>query len=149
LLLVPPPVVYAICFGLGLLCDWLVAWSPGWMGSAPARWGGGFCLAAAAILALCSAGLFWLRKTTVVPHGHPSRLVTGGPFSLSRNPIYVSLTAAYCGAALLTARAWPLVFLPGALAWMQLVVIPFEERRLREAFGDAYADYCRRVRRWL
>jgi protein-S-isoprenylcysteine O-methyltransferase Ste14 len=29
------------------------------------------------------------------------------------------------------------------------VVIPFEEARLRETFGEDYADYCRRVRRWI
>jgi protein-S-isoprenylcysteine O-methyltransferase Ste14 len=32
---------------------------------------------------------------------------------------------------------------------MNWVVIPFEEARLRETFGQDYVDYCRRVRRWV
>ena len=149
LLLIPPPLVYASGFGVGLVLDWLVPWSPGFLHSAPAWWIGWALFFAAGALACSCIGLFVLRQTTVIPHGQPSRLVTGGPFAVSRNPIYVSLTAAYCGAALVIARLWPLLLLPAAIAWMQVVVIPFEERRLRETFGQAYADYCRRVRRWL
>jgi protein-S-isoprenylcysteine O-methyltransferase Ste14 len=29
------------------------------------------------------------------------------------------------------------------------IVIPFEEARLRDTFGQIYVEYCRRVRRWL
>jgi protein-S-isoprenylcysteine O-methyltransferase Ste14 len=83
------------------------------------------------------------------PQNRPTRLVTGGPFAISRNPMYIALTLAYCAAAVLLARAWPLVVLAIPLCVIDRVVIPFEERRMREVFGEAYADYCRRVRRWL
>ena len=45
--------------------------------------------------------------------------------------------------------AWPLVFLPAPVLVMQFVIIPFEERQMREAFGRAWIDYCQKVRRWL
>jgi protein-S-isoprenylcysteine O-methyltransferase Ste14 len=149
LLLIPPPILYAAFFGVGLVLDRLAPWSPTWMQSEPARWIGGLATVAAAVLGPASLGLFWLRRTTVIPHGDPARLVTDGPFAISRNPMYVALTLLYCGAAILMARAWPLALAIGPVAVMQRVIIPFEERRLGEAFGRAYADYCRRVRRWL
>jgi len=149
LLLIPPPILYAAFFGVGLALDRLAPWSPSWMQGGLAHWIGSLCLLASAIFGVASLGLFGLRRTTVIPQGHPARLVTEGPFAISRNPMYVALTLLYCGAAILIARAWPLLLAVGPVAVMQLVVIPFEERRMSEAFGQAYADYCRRVRRWL
>jgi protein-S-isoprenylcysteine O-methyltransferase Ste14 len=149
LLRVPPPLQYAAFFGAGMLLDRLIAWSPLWMQSIVARWLGGLLLVLAALLALTSLGLLVINRTTVIPHAQPSRLVTGGPFAVSRNPIYVALTAAYCGAALLAARAWPLLLLPAPVAILDRMFIPFEEGQLRQIFGERYAAYCRRVRRWL
>ena len=149
LLLIPPPILYAAVFGVGLSLDRLVPWSPHSMQSAPARWIGWLCAIAAAVLGLASLSLFRLHGTTVIPQNRPARLVTGGPFAISRNPMYIALTFAYCAAAVLMARAWPLVVLPIPLCVIDRVVIPFEERHMREVFGAAYADYCRRVRRWL
>ncbi|MCL2453229.1 MAG: isoprenylcysteine carboxylmethyltransferase family protein [Alphaproteobacteria bacterium] len=149
LLFIPPPILYAAFFGAGLALDRLVRWHPAWMESAPARGLAWLSVAAAVGFGLGSLCLFWFRSTTVIPHGQPARLITGGPFAVSRNPIYLALTVGYCGAAVLAVRAWPLVLLAGPLIVMQLVVIPFEERRMQAAFGQAYADYCRRVRRWL
>ena len=149
LLRVPPPLQYAAFFGAGMLLDRLIAWSPAWMQSNAAQWAGGVLLVSAALLFLTSLGLLLINRTTVVPHARPSRLVTSGPFTLSRNPIYIAFTAAYCGAVLLLARVWPLLLLPAPLAIIDRVFIPFEEGQLRQIFGDRYADYCRRVRRWL
>jgi protein-S-isoprenylcysteine O-methyltransferase Ste14 len=149
LILLPPPLLYAVCFGLGMLLDRLLPWSPGWMHGRLVHWIGWLLLGAAAVLAISSAGLFWLRRTTIIPHGQPSRLITKGPFALSRNPIYVAVTVAYCGVALLTASPWPLVLLIAPVTYVHRIVIPFEEARLNETFGATYADYRRRVGRWL
>lgn len=149
LLLIPPPIMYAAFFGIGLALDRLAPWSPTWMHSEPTRWIGWLCVIASALLGPTSLGLFRLRRTTVIPHGRPAQLVTDGPFAISRNPMYVALTLLYCGTALLSAQAWPLVLAAGPIGIVQFVVIPYEERRLRDAFGEAYVDYCHRVRRWL
>jgi protein-S-isoprenylcysteine O-methyltransferase Ste14 len=100
-------------------------------------------------LGIASVGWLRWRRTTVLPHGQPTHLVTDGPYAMSRNPIYVALTCAYCAGAVLVARVWPLVFLVGPLLVMQQLIIPFEEQRMRAAFGERYEDYCRRVRRWI
>jgi protein-S-isoprenylcysteine O-methyltransferase Ste14 len=79
----------------------------------------------------------------------PTRLVTGGPFQHSRNPVYIGLAAIYTGIALLARARWPLLFLPGVLATIDRGVIEREERFLRHGFGEEYGRYLRRVRRWL
>ena len=44
----------------------------------------------------------------------------------------------------------PMLIAPvGFFSLMSLVFIPYEEGRLREAFGETYAAYSSRVRRWL
>jgi protein-S-isoprenylcysteine O-methyltransferase Ste14 len=149
LLRAPPPLQYAAFFGAGMLLDRLIPWSPDWMHRNATWWAGGILLVSAALLFLASLGLLLINRTTVVPHARPSRLVTAGPFALSRNPIYVAFTAGYCGAALLVARVWPLLLLPAPVAILNWVFIPFEEGQLSRIFRENYADYCRRVRRWL
>ena len=90
-----------------------------------------------------------MPRTTILPHGVVRRIVTSGPFRFSRNPIYAGMTAIYAGAALFLNMAWPLLVLPVVLAVVTSLVIVREERYLAAAFGEAYASYCRRVRRWL
>ncbi len=149
LLRIPPPVLYAAFFAAGLALNLVLHWSPCWIQTETARAFGGLLLAASGLFGLSSLGLFWLGKTTVVPYGRPARLIAAGPYALSRNPMYVALTALCGGAAIMIGCAWPLVFLPAPVLVMQFVIIPFEERQMREAFGRAWIDYCQKVRRWL
>jgi protein-S-isoprenylcysteine O-methyltransferase Ste14 len=78
-----------------------------------------------------------------------SRLVTGGPFRLSRNPGYLSFTLIYAGVAALRNSLWAILLLPAALAYMQRTIIAKEERYLERRFGEEYLSYKARVRRWL
>ncbi|MDP9241515.1 MAG: isoprenylcysteine carboxylmethyltransferase family protein, partial [Actinomycetota bacterium] len=87
--------------------------------------------------------------TTIVPHRPVARLLTGGPYGLTRNPMYTGLAMAYLGGALLAGTWLPLVFLPLALLCVRRLVIDPEERYLRGRFGADYAAYQARVRRWL
>jgi protein-S-isoprenylcysteine O-methyltransferase Ste14 len=107
------------------------------------------------LLALGAAFARWsfltMRKygTTADPTKPSTELATSGPFRLSRNPIYVAMTALYIGVALMANAAWPLILLGPLLLLMNWGVIRREERYLSERFGDAYAGYRSRVRRWL
>lgn len=93
--------------------------------------------------------LFHGASTTTVP-GQASRLlVTRGPYRLTRNPMYVGLTLAYLGEAALLRQIWPLAVLPLVLAYLQWMVIPLEETKLLETFGEEYETYRGRVRRWI
>ncbi|HEX4414726.1 MAG TPA: isoprenylcysteine carboxylmethyltransferase family protein, partial [Lacipirellulaceae bacterium] len=92
---------------------------------------------------------FRIARTTTVPGEASSRMVTWGPYRYTRNPMYVGLTIAYLGEALLLHQLWPIVVLPLAIAYVNWVVIPLEESKLQEAFGDDYVQYQARVRRWV
>jgi protein-S-isoprenylcysteine O-methyltransferase Ste14 len=83
-----------------------------------------------------------------VDRAQPGPLVTTGVFGLSRNPIFVAMIAMLWGSFLLVGT------LPMAVAAMLGSVlidrqIRHEEKFLAEKFGPAYADYCRRVGRYL
>ena len=101
--------------------------------------------------ALASWGLVIFRKarTTTVPGRTSSKLVTGGPYRRSRNPMYVGLVLAYLGEAGLLKQFWPIVLLPLVVAYLNWAVIPIEEARLTEAFGAEYERYRALVRRWI
>ena len=90
------------------------------------------------------------RAGTNVPRVQASTaLVTHGIYRVSRNPIYLGLTATYLGVALAIGSVWSLAFTIPVLAIMEFGVIRREERYLGEKFGAAYTDYRARVRRWL
>lgn len=149
LAVIPPPVQFAVAFLVGIGLDWLSPWRPAWMTAGLTHWAGLALTIAGCALAAAAAGRFVLRRTTLHPTGEPSRLVASGAHAWSRNPMYVSLTVIYVGVALALGRAWPLILVVFPWASMNWAVIPFEEARLRATFGQDYADYCRRVRRWI
>ena len=149
LVMVPPPLLYLAVFAAGLGVDTLLPWHPAWLRAPALHAIGWLALGLGAALAAGGIGALHRRHTTVIPFGQPARLVASGPFRISRNPIYLALTIGSAGAALLLARAWPLVLLPVPFAVMHRIVIPFEEQRLRATFGAAYDAYCRQVRRWV
>src|SRR5579863_9245314 len=146
---IPPPILYAGTFVVGWLIDRWVPCAPHWLRPAPLHWLGWALIVAGVLFAASAAGLFVRRRTTLHPGGRPAQLVTTGPFALTRNPMYVSLTLVYLGAALVLARLWPLLLVVLPWAAVNWLVIPFEEARLADIFGAAYAEYRRRVRRWL
>ena len=93
--------------------------------------------------------IFYRARTTRVPGETSSTLVTSGPYRITRNPMYVGLSIAYLGEAGIRHEVVPVILLPLTIAYLSLVVIPIEERRLYEVFGAEYARYRNRVRRWL
>jgi protein-S-isoprenylcysteine O-methyltransferase Ste14 len=106
-------------------------------------------LAVGAVVAGWGLVTFRRARTTTVPGQASSALVTWGPYQFSRNPMYVGLTLAYLGEAAILRQGWPVILLPLVLAYLNFVVIPVEEAKLSEVFGDAYDRYRSSVRRWL
>ena len=100
---------------------------------------------------LAGWGLVTFRRarTTTVPGQISAELVTWGPYSFTRNPMYVGLTIAYIGETFILQQIWPRILLLLVLAYVNWVVIPLEQRKLSETFGEEYARYQVRVRRWL
>lgn len=102
-------------------------------------------------IALAFAGIRNLvRAGTPVPTTQPTRsLVTTGIHGWTRNPIYLGMTIFYIAIGIAVRSPWVI----GLIVPLQLIlrygVIAREERYLAEAFGDIYADYKARVRRWI
>jgi protein-S-isoprenylcysteine O-methyltransferase Ste14 len=103
----------------------------------------GFALAGLALRAFRSAG------THVEPYLPATALVTTGPYRITRNPIYIGMTAVYLGAGLLSDSLWILLLALPVLGIMHFGVVLREEAYLAAKFGGRYRDYARRVRRWI
>jgi protein-S-isoprenylcysteine O-methyltransferase Ste14 len=105
------------------------------------------------ILGAALAAWGWLifrsKGTTRVPGEASSTFVTWGPYRFTRNPMYVGLAVAYLGEACIQHQVTPAILLPLVIAYLNRIVIPVEEDRLRAVFGPEYERYTERVRRWL
>ena len=148
LLLVPVPWVFVLGYLLGVVIE-LVRRSVPAGAFTGAGLAGGVVFAIGAIIAGWGLLTFRRARTTTVPGEKSAQLVTWGPYRFTRNPMYVGLTVAYLGEALILLQIWPLLFLPLVLAYVNWVVIPLEETRLLEVFGADYDRYRSRVRRWI
>ena len=108
-----------------------------------------------ALIALGLALMIWamvtLRRagTGFNPSDPTAVLVTDGPFRFSRNPMYLTLLLFQAGIATTFSLGWGFVLLP--VVWLALdrLVIVREERYLKALFGETFAGYRRKVRRWL
>jgi protein-S-isoprenylcysteine O-methyltransferase Ste14 len=145
----PPPFVYVAAFGAAWWLNLRIEFLIDGAGAGTRQSVVGVALLACGLVCMV-AGLatFVQARTAVIPHRPARQLVTWGPYRWSRNPMYVGLTIAYIGLSVVLNLAWPLVMLPLALVAM-FFIIRREERYLGAAFGDTYADYCQRVRRWV
>ena len=149
LLHVPVPWVFVLTYLVGVAMEF--AWPPRSGGAAGVSVGiaGGALFLLGAIVAGSSLVIFHRERTTTVPGRVSSRLVTWGPYRFTRNPMYVGLVLAYVGEAGILRQVWPLVLLPLTVAYVNGIVIPLEEARLKDVFLDEYEEYRSRVRRWI
>lgn len=147
---IPIPWIFVLTYLIGLGLQFLVPYPIHGAGILLASHiAGSVLLISGLLLAAWCLRIFRSMRTTTVPFKTSSKLVTWGPYRFSRNPMYVSLTLMYLGEAGVLAQIWPLFLLPFTEAYLQWIVIPYEERQLRESFGDTYKKFCSSVRRWL
>jgi protein-S-isoprenylcysteine O-methyltransferase Ste14 len=102
---------------------------------------------ATAGLAYSVWGIAYLRRSfSIIPEAR--RLVTGGPYSLSRHPVYLGEITTAIGVNLATGGLLAAI----AIAYFigcELLRIRWEERILATTFPDDYPAYARRVPRYL
>lgn len=101
-------------------------------------------------LSVTAVVLFRREGTELNPASTTNRkLVTRGPFSLTRNPMYLAIVITTLGIAFWVG-AWPMFLAPLAVFatanWMN---VPFEEASMRRQFGAEFDAYVSRVRRWI
>ena len=111
---------------------------------------------AAALIALGAALYVWcVWAFAVVGRGTPGlwdaprRVVAAGPYRWARNPIYIAAVLIVSGEAWLFLSVNLLLYAAGLAAACHLIVVGYEEPRLRARFGEPYQAYCRTVARWV
>lgn len=113
------------------------------------RWSGwivvfvGIAFDGAAILAMRRA------RTNILPHRGADRLLTTGPFSISRNPIYVGNTLLVCGLGVAFDSLWIVGAAFVAATLTHHLAILREEAHLEARFGEAFRAYRATVPRWI
>ena len=86
---------------------------------------------------------------TPAPVAPPERLVVGGVFRWVRNPMYVAVTTAILGQALLLGRVELAVYAVLFWAITAAFVRWYEEPNLQRRFGADFEAYRRSVPGWL
>jgi protein-S-isoprenylcysteine O-methyltransferase Ste14 len=108
-------------------------------------------------VAFCVAGLMLLFWSLVsfgrsfrvgIDDENPDKLVTGGLFARSRNPMYVAFWSILLGQFLVFPN-WLLLVYLAAATWLFNRQVRREEAYLAQRYAEQYADYCRRVPRYL
>ena len=104
--------------------------------------------AGAAIGASASIILWATRAAGTVDLAEPDRLVTGGPYALTRHPMYEAWTTIYAAMAVALRNGWIALFLPALLALVHRDTCR-EDRRLSERFADQHDVYARATSRYM
>jgi protein-S-isoprenylcysteine O-methyltransferase Ste14 len=145
-----PPVIAAGAVILGLLLRW--AWPmplvPEGMRHA-VRLGGLFLIAAWLALAISAVVTFRRAGTTPNPTKPTTALAFGGPYTFTRNPMYLGLVLFVLGAGLVMNSIWLILMAAPVAYLLRNAVILKEEQYLERKFGAAYTEYKARVRRWI
>ena len=146
---IPPPLVLFTCgllmWLLALLLPSLGIALPGQLALAALLTASGVGVAIAGVLAFRQA------STTINPTrpSATSSIVSSGVYRFTRNPMYLGMLLCLGGWAVFLGNPLSLLGLPLFVAYLNRMQIGPEERALAAKFGEPYAQYCARVRRWL
>lgn len=78
-----------------------------------------------------------------------SSLVTEGPYTKTRNPMYIGMFLLLLGIAVCFANLLSMLAPLGFILAIHLIFIPKEEKLMHEAFGNQYLKYKGKVKRWI
>lgn len=142
-----PPVIYLAGLLLGLLIHYF--YPIGFLPDAISVWCGVLLILVSILMMLFAVRAFLRAKTALDVYKPTTAIVTNGIYRLSRNPMYLSLTIAYCGIASWINSLWILLLTVPVLIVVDWGIIKREERYLQQKFGDEYLRYKSEVRRWI
>jgi protein-S-isoprenylcysteine O-methyltransferase Ste14 len=138
----PLPEAHLALLALGLALQWLRPWHL----PIPTR---AAAFGSAVGIAASAASILWAtRAAGDVDLAEPDRLVTTGPYAMTRHPMYEAWTALYAAIALGLRNGWLAAFLPVVVAFVHRDT-GREDARLRRRFGPTHAAYAGAVPRYL
>lgn len=88
-------------------------------------------------------------ETTYEFYNTPTYLVTSGPFSKTRNPIYLGGIVLMIGVSIFLGSLITFIFPPIVFIVLHFYYIPIEEKKMEDLFGNDYLKYKKDVRRWI
>jgi protein-S-isoprenylcysteine O-methyltransferase Ste14 len=142
-----PPVLYGGAFVVVLVLHWI--WPLKIVRQPIAFWLGLVLLVPSLALAAWGRQTMHGAGTNISPLRPTISLVTSGPYRFTRNPLFVAITLLYLGLTMLLNSWWGMVLLAPVLLILHWGVVRREERYLELKFGDEYAEYRSRVRRYV
>ena len=101
------------------------------------------------LLLSCARELYVTGRGTLAVWSPPQRLVTSGPYRLSRNPMYIAVLTILFGWWLLWGSRTLILYALGCAAAFYLHVVLAEEPWVARTFGEEWRGYRDRVPRWL
>jgi protein-S-isoprenylcysteine O-methyltransferase Ste14 len=101
------------------------------------------------VLANSGAREFRKAKTGFQLQTGGTSLVTSGPFRYSRNPMYLGMLIWLTGLAVFLGSLISFLFPLLLFLLANFLLIPPEEKKLRQTFGEQFISYRQHVRQWL
>jgi len=145
-----PPVIPLSTLALAGVLQWLAPLGLIASLDTPMRLAIGLIVAGAGLLTTSAGRRALLRSGTNINPSQPTTtLVTDGVFEHTRNPLYVGVSVALCGLALIFCLDWVFLLIVPSCVLLHFAVVRREERYLEQKFGDAYRRYRERVPRYF
>ncbi|MBB4197694.1 isoprenylcysteine carboxyl methyltransferase [Rhodoblastus sphagnicola] len=142
-----PPLIFAAAWILGFALQNVAP-----IGDALPRWVllcGRVVAAAGIALDLWAMAVMTAAHTNIMPNHGARRLVTSGPFALTRNPIYLGNTLVTLGIGLGLDALWFIPLAVAAAVLVERLAIRREEAHLAARFGAEWTAYAAATPRWL
>jgi len=144
----------------GLVCWWVPQRLRHGDAAAGGWWSLGWVLFAAALLGYLQAllsflvaggtpAIFFTRPIRFLLGEEPAKVVQGGLYRYSRNPMYLSVLAAVAAQAIIYRSLRIATYAVFAALLAEIIVVFVEEPHLARVRGVDYLEYRRRVPRWF
>lgn len=106
-----------------------------------------FEIAGLFLIVICTFGRLW---SSLFASGYKDEMIiTSGPYSVVRNPLYVFSFIGVLGMGLVSENLLILVLAPLIFLIHYQIVVRSEERFLLARFGEVYAEYLKKVPRFI
>lgn len=141
---IPPPVIFLIALAVIYFLPQGKSYPiPQWVGIVLALFG--------TLVGLAAVYFIRQARTTVNPFKPEQTvtLVTHGIYLYSRNPMYLSLVLVLAAVAIWLNRYYSTMVVIAVIMYFDRFQIEPEERILSKKFGQEFAEYQVKVRRWL
>jgi protein-S-isoprenylcysteine O-methyltransferase Ste14 len=146
---IPPPFTFVAAIVLGTALGTFVPLPVAWLPKEFSAIIGNILMASSIVLAVLALRELRKARTGYDSNKSVNSLVTGGPYAISRNPIYLAWAIFQLGLGIWLGNPWIVLLLVPAIILVNMLAIIPEERFLEDRFGQGFRDYRSRVRRWL